>query len=86
MLIRKFSTAKRINPDVHLFNFGRIFDIVINTDKSSVTPLLQKFCRDPDFTVIQTFPTELQNTSNGLGAFLVSVLMFPINLLFSKVS
>ncbi|CAL8070227.1 unnamed protein product [Orchesella dallaii] len=62
----------------------RIFDIVINTDMSPTTPLLEKFCRDPESAVIETFPTELHYSSNGLGAFLASIVLFPFNFIFRK--
>jgi len=43
----------------------RIFDVVINTDSPKLTPLLQKFAKDPSGTVIETFPVHIQPHSNS---------------------
>ncbi|XP_035702189.1 reticulon-4-interacting protein 1 homolog, mitochondrial isoform X2 [Folsomia candida] len=56
----------------------RLFDIVINTDSSKITPPLSYFCKSPNDKVIETFPTEINNYAPGIGALLLS-LLFPLN-------
>jgi len=57
---------------------------VINTDASFITPLLRNFCRDPESKVIETFPTELKHSGRGIGASIMSILLFPFTFLFRR--
>jgi len=64
----------------------RLFDIVINTDSSQLSPILGQFCKNATDVVIETFPVEVNRRSTGIfGGFLSSVVFYPFNLFFPEV-